>query len=152
MKSARLYPSHPRAGVGVLVFRDTKVLMVQRAQEPQKGVWTIPGGLVELGETLEQTAHREIQEECGIKITGLKYLDFFQLIERDETDQIKYHYVIIDFLAQYLRGTLRTGSDISDTCWLEVEAALQIPATEATRSLIIRALDVRKTIPPVKSI
>ena len=144
--SARQYPPYPRTGVGVLVFRENRLLMVQRDREPAKGLWTIPGGLVELGESLEKAAHREIAEECSIGITDLHKLDVFEYIEKDQSNRIKYHYVVIDFFATHAKGKLKPGSDIADARWLKADEALQFPTTPSTRSLIHKALDFKKAI------
>jgi ADP-ribose pyrophosphatase YjhB (NUDIX family) len=139
----RLYPPFPRIGVGVLVFRDDHILLIERGNEPGLGKWTVPGGLVELGESLEDSVHREISEECGIRICGLQQVDIFQFIELDDDDVVKYHYVVIDYLADYLAGRLRARSDVERAGWFKADEVANLGTTEATRQLLEKALRFR---------
>lgn len=138
-KPNREYPLYPRIGVGVLVQKDDRFLLIKRGQEPSKGVWTVPGGHVELGESLEQTAHREIAEECNIKIDALKLLDIFEFIRYGENNRIRYHYVVIDFLAHYMDGALKAQDDIDEARWLRKEEIGDLNLPEDTLSLLRKA-------------
>ncbi len=112
---------YPRVGVGVVVFKDDEVLLVQRGQEPNKGSWSIPGGKQELGEILVETAHREVWEETGIRIDQPQLLETLDLIDRDETGVILYHYTLIDFTANWLAGDLEAGDDALQAIWVKVD-------------------------------
>ena len=101
-------------------MNERNVLLVKRGQEPAKGEWSIPGGMVELGETLSEAAHREVREECNIDIKLIKQFEPYEFIEKDANTTVKYHYVIHDFLAKYIDGDLSASSDISDARWYRV--------------------------------
>jgi len=103
-------PSRPVVGVGAVVVRDGRVLMVKRGKEPLRGRWTLPGGTVELGETLEEAVVRELQEETGLSVTPRELLALFDRIHR-EAGRVAYHFVIADYLCDYVTGELRAGSD-----------------------------------------
>jgi 8-oxo-dGTP diphosphatase len=132
----REYSIYPRVGVGVVVKRDNHVLLVKRNQQPNKGRWTVPGGLIELGETLRQAIHREIEEECNIQITIEKFIDTFEYIETDHDNRVKYHYVILEYLAHYSTGKLTAKSDISDARWIHPDLFRSLDSTNATVELL----------------
>jgi 8-oxo-dGTP diphosphatase len=100
----------PAVGVGGVVIRGGRVLLVRRGKEPLRGRWLVPGGTVELGETLEEAVVREIREETALEVAPLEVLTVFDRIDRHE-GRILYHYVIVDYLCQYLAGEPRAGSD-----------------------------------------
>ena len=104
---SREYPSHPRVGVAAVVFRDSQVLLVQRGRDPGKGSWGLPGGMLELGETLAEGAHREVLEECGVEIEVGPLVAVFEPMQRDEDGRLRFHYVVVDYLARYLSGEPR---------------------------------------------
>jgi ADP-ribose pyrophosphatase len=119
-----------------VVFKDSKVLLVQRANPPAQGRWAIPGGSVRLGETLRQAAEREIMEETGVVIRAGDPIYVFDVIERDDRGGVRFHYVIVDLSAQYVGGEPRAADDAADARWVgEAElAALQV--NPATRRLL----------------
>ncbi len=100
----RWYPEYPRVGVAVLVIRDGSMLMVKRSNEPAKGAWSIPGGGLELGETLYEGAWREVLEECSVEVEIERVLDAAERIIRDERGGVKYHFVMVDMLGRYISG------------------------------------------------
>jgi ADP-ribose pyrophosphatase len=113
----REYPIAPIVGVGAVIVRDNRVLLVRRGNEPNRGLWSIPGGAVELGETLAQAATREVREECRLEIKAQGVLSTFELIQRDEQDKVRYHYVLIDLAARYVGGQTTAGTDALDAHW-----------------------------------
>ena len=117
----RLYPERPLIGVGVLIRDGDRYLLVRRAAEPDAGLWSIPGGLVELGERVEEAAVREALEETGLEVKIKELLGVVDKIERDEEGRIRFHFVIIDYLAEVKGGTLRPSSDALDARWIRVE-------------------------------
>jgi len=139
-KSAALsgggYPAGPRTAVGAIVFRDDKVLLVRRANPPGQGLWAIPGGRVELGETLKEAARREVREETGVIINPKEPVYVFEVIERDDEGGIRFHYVIIDLLAEYLSGVVNPGTDASEARWISSEELKELPVTKTTREFL----------------
>jgi mutator protein MutT len=108
-----LPPSRPVVGVGAVLAIGGRVLLVRRAKEPLKGRWTLPGGTVELGETLEEAVVRELEEETGLCVAPRELLSVFDRIHR-ETGRVAYHYVIVDYLCERISGELRAGSDAAE--------------------------------------
>ncbi|HEV2276178.1 MAG TPA: NUDIX hydrolase [Acidobacteriaceae bacterium] len=116
----REFPEAPVAGVGAVVIEDGKVLLVRRGQEPLKGHWSLPGGALELGETLEEGVIREVREESGLEVEALAIVEVFDRITRDQTGGgIRYHYVLVDFLCRRIGGSVRCASDAEDARWVE---------------------------------
>jgi 8-oxo-dGTP diphosphatase len=121
----RRRPSHPVVGVGGVVFRGGKVLLVQRGKPPLEGRWVVPGGAVELGESLEAAVAREVREETGILVRPREVVLVFDRIEREADDVVAYHYVIVDYLCDDLGGDLQPGSDARDAAFV---AEADLPA------------------------
>jgi ADP-ribose pyrophosphatase len=130
------YPNHPRVAVGAVVFKEDKVLLVLRGKPPAEKQWSIPGGCVELGETLQKAAEREVAEETGIVIKAEKPVYTFDVIERDENDHIRFHYVIVDLAADYVSGEPRAGDDAVDVSWVSSEDLNNRNISGATRKLL----------------
>ncbi|MDM8555372.1 NUDIX hydrolase [Desulfococcaceae bacterium HSG7] len=112
-----IYPDSPQVAVGAVVFKQNKVLLVKRGKPPSQNEWAIPGGSVELGETLQQAAEREIYEETGIVIRAQEPIFVFDMVQKDESDKIRFHYIIIDLIAEYKSGKLLPGDDALDARW-----------------------------------
>lgn len=112
------YPAHPRLAVGAVVFKNGNVLLVKRGRPPGKGNWAIPGGNVQLGESLEAAARREVLEETGIVVETGEQVYTFESIVKDEDEKVQYHYVIVDFAAEYIEGKLEPGDDAADVRWV----------------------------------
>jgi len=130
------YPQIPRVAVGAVVFKNGRVLLVQRAKPPAEGKWAIPGGSVEIGETLQQSAEREIYEETGIRIKAGKPVCTFDVIERDPTGRIRFHYVIVDLLAEYVEGEPRAGDDAAQVRWVSAGELERLPLNATSRRLL----------------
>ena len=134
----REYPASPISGVAAVVFRDSEVLLVMRGNEPSKGKLGIPGGVMELGETAEEAVVREVEEETGIRVKPLRVLDVFDSIVRDDEGGIRFHYVLLEFLCESLRGELRASSDGSDALWVPLERLEELDVMPRTRAFIER--------------
>jgi len=130
------YPAHPRVAVGAVIFKDEKVLMVLRGKPPAENKWSIPGGCVELGETLQEAAKRETIEETGILILAREPVYTFDVIERDENGHARFHYVIVDLAADYVSGEPRPGDDAVDVSWISPEDMKNYNVSAATRKLL----------------
>lgn len=110
-------PQWPQLGVGAIVVHQEKILLVQRGREPAKGQWAIPGGKVNAGESLADAIGREILEETGITIDVGELAWQFEFIERDESGEVKFHYVVLDFFGRYLSGEIIAGDDAAAVRW-----------------------------------
>lgn len=138
----RDYPDRPIVGVGAVIVDNGRALVVRRATEPLKGQWSIPGGMLELGEKLREGIVREVREETGLEVEVFDVLDVFDSIFPDLDGRTQYHYVLIDFLCRPLGGQLRAGSDVSEAQWVSAEEAGHLQMKEATVGVIRKALGV----------
>jgi ADP-ribose pyrophosphatase len=138
------YPEAPRPAVGAVVFKDHAVLLVQRGNSPSRGMWAIPGGSVHLGETLQAAAEREIFEETGVVIRAGDTVLVFESIEKDHRGAVKYHYVIVDFAADYVSGEPRAGDDAADARWIAEDGLERLPVNPATRRLLAEKFNFGK--------
>lgn len=131
-------------GVGALIFRRGRVLLVERARAPQKGSWSLPGGVLEAGETLKEGLRREVREETGLEVEPLGIFEVFERILPDRRGRPEYHYVLIDFLCRVTGGHLAPGDDVSRAAWVSKSELGQYPVTEGTRAVIERAFRRRR--------
>ena len=132
------YPPCPVVAVGAVVFRNGRVLLVRRGKAPALGEWAIPGGSVRLGETLQEATEREILEETGIVIRAGKPMFTFDVIDRDEGGRIRFHYVIADLVAEYIRGAIGSGDDAAEARWVAPDDLRRMPINQRTRQLLGR--------------
>ena len=141
----REYPDAPIAGVGAVVVRDdvdgrTQVLLIRRGQEPLKGEWSLPGGAVELGETLEEAICREVLEETGLVVQAMGIVHAFDRISLDDSGRVRYHYVLIDFLCRLTGGSLACATDAAEVRWAGVDGLEGL--TRLTVEVIHKALSM----------
>jgi 8-oxo-dGTP diphosphatase len=134
--SSREYPDHPRVGVGAVVIKEDKVLLIRRGVAPNKDLWAIPGGGLELGETLQEGAAREILEETGVTIRTKEPIYTFDFIERDDDNRIHFHYVIVDFAADYISGEAVGADDVKEARWLSNEDLQHLNVSQNTLRLL----------------
>lgn len=123
-------------GVGAVIFKNDQLLLVKRRFEPKAQFWSLPGGLVEWGETVEEAIIRETREECGIEIDPIRLVDVIDFIDRDERGEIRYHYVLVDFEACYLGGEVAPQSDAADARWFSPSELTEISLPEITRKFL----------------
>ena len=130
------YPCQPQVAVGAIVFNGDRILLVKRGKAPALGLWSIPGGSVELGETLQRATEREIKEETGLLIKAREPVFTFDVIDRDENGRVRFHYVIVDLIADYVSGELRAGDDALDVRWVSSGETKHLDMSEKTRYLL----------------
>jgi len=134
--SSSAYPELPQVAVGAIVFKDDKVLLVLRANPPAEKMWSIPGGRVELGETLQEAAEREIKEETGITIKAREPVFTFEVIERDIEGRIRFHYVIVDLAAEYVSGEPCAGDDAVASNWVSAQDLKNFAVSKTTLEVL----------------
>ena len=122
--------------VGAVVFKDDAVLLVHRSNPPSRGMWSIPGGRIRLGETLQAAAEREILEETGVVIRANRPVLAFDVIQKDDRGVVKYHYVIVDLAADYVSGEPLAGDDAADARWIAADELAGLTVNPATRRLL----------------
>jgi 8-oxo-dGTP diphosphatase len=139
----RRYPDRPLLGVGALVFRgqgdDLEILLVERGKEPLKGLWSLPGGLLEVGERLADGIRREVREETGLDVEVVSMFEIFERIMPDTEGRPEYHYVLIDYVCRVAGGTLQAASDVSAVAWVSRANLPMYRITEGTLAVVHRA-------------
>ena len=128
----------PVAAVGVVVFRDDRVLLVRRGRAPSRGLWAVPGGAVEAGETLAEAAEREVREETDVVVKARGPVHAFDVISRGRDGTIEHHYVVIDLLADYVAGEPKAGDDAEDAAWVGVDEIGNLAVSDETLRLVRR--------------
>ncbi|MFZ0964090.1 MAG: NUDIX hydrolase [Terriglobia bacterium] len=141
----RKYPDHPLVGVGGVVIHRDRVLLIRRGSEPLKGEWSIPGGMLELGEELAAGVERELKEETGLDIEPLECILVFDRIMR-EGRRVKFHFVIADYLCRRKRGRLRPASDVIDARWARRQDLPQYHLTDMATAVILEAFEMIKRL------
>lgn len=140
----REYPDRPLLGVGAILINDDQILLVRRANPPLQGQWSIPGGLVETGETISQAIIREVQEETGLTVEPVKLVEVFERILRDQRSRVQYHYVLMDYLCRVIEGEARPGSDVTELLWASVDSLEELSVAPETSKVIRKAISRRK--------
>ncbi|MGC8896268.1 MAG: NUDIX hydrolase [Candidatus Bathyarchaeia archaeon] len=134
----RLYPKQPVVGVGAVIIQNGKILLEKRKNEPGRGKWSIPGGLVELGESVDQTVVREVAEETGLEVCEPELIDVVDNVVRDDNGEVKYHFVIIDFFVKLKGGKLNASSDAEELKWVPLNEVEKHDLTKTFRAFIQR--------------
>ena len=138
----REYPRSPIASVAACVLRGGRILVAKRANPPSQGRWSVPGGVVELGETIQDAAKREINEECGIEIEAGEVFNVENLIVPDEKGLIQFHYVVAYLLARYVSGEARPASDALEVRWATQEELNNLDMNPIVRKNMLKALEI----------
>ncbi len=140
----REYPKHPMVGVGMVIKENNKILLVKRKRDPGKGRWSVPGGLLELGEKARDGAIREVREETGLDTEIDRLIDVEENITVDEEGKIRFHYVLVDFLGHPIGGVLAPNTDAADARWVDMNEIDALPVTNTLNRLLSK-MDARRT-------
>jgi len=135
----REYPEHPIASVAACVFKGNRVLLIKRANPPSQGLWSVPGGMIELGETIQDAAKRELNEECDIEIEVDKVFHVENFVVPDETGRVQFHYVITYLVAHCRSGKVRPGSDALDVRWATSQELTSLDMNPVVRDIMLKA-------------
>lgn len=134
----RRYPTQPLVGVGAIIIHQSKILIVKRANEPAKGLWSVPGGVVELGEQLHKAIKREVKEETGLEVDIERLIEAVDNIIFDDEGRIQYHYVLLDYLCQLRGGVLKAADDVHEIQWVPLRALQSLPITSSLNRVIAK--------------
>lgn len=134
----RLYPNQPIVGVGAVIIRDGRILLERRRNDPGKGKWSIPGGIVELGESTEEAVMREVKEETGLDVDNPELIDVVNNVTGDEKGRIEYHFVIIDYSVRLKGGKPKASSDAEELKWVPLENVEEYDLTRTFREFFQR--------------
>ncbi|HVN10428.1 MAG TPA: NUDIX hydrolase [Patescibacteria group bacterium] len=148
MSSPREYPERPVVGVGGVVIENGRALLIRRGGEPLKGQWSIPGGTLETGETLEDGTRREMEEETGLRVRIVELIEVFERIFREPGDSAprpRYHFIILDYLCERVSGEARAGSDVTDIAWVEESALAAYNLTPTATRILKKAFAMTAT-------
>ena len=136
----RRYPERPIVGVGAIVVDGDQVLLVERGREPLKGKWSLPGGVVEVGERLKDAIRREVREETGLEVEPVELVEVFERIMPGENGRTEYHYVLMDYRCRVTGGELKAGSDAGQARWVRRAELGSYAMTEGTLGVIEKVL------------
>lgn len=134
----REYPQHPLPAVGALIVNGSRILLIKRAFEPSAGKWSIPGGAVELGERVEEAVRREVREEVGIEIEDVELLGIYDSIVRDSNGDVKYHYVIVEYLARARSPEVTPSGEVAGYAWVSLDELEKLEITPSLRETLRR--------------
>jgi 8-oxo-dGTP diphosphatase len=136
----REYPDCPLIGVGAVIVKAGRALLIRRGQAPLLGEWSLPGGVLECGETLREAAIREAREETGLAVEAGEMLGVYERVIRSDDGQVRYHYVLIDFLCHPISGEVKAGSDAADVGWFRSEELPALKLTRDTTDVVLKGL------------
>ena len=142
MTERREYPERPIIGVGGVVISQGRVLLIRRGSPPLQGQWSIPGGTLEVGETLVEGVRRELAEETGIDVRVRALIDVFERIDRGPSGKPQYHFVVLDYLCEAAQGTARAGSDVTEVAWAAPPELEKYSLTEIAGRVIRKAFEL----------
>jgi ADP-ribose pyrophosphatase len=141
----REYPEAPIPTVGAVIFSGERVLLVRRGKAPNKGTWTLPGGAIELGETMRQAIEREVREECGIQVQAGDIVEVLDIIQRDEAGALRFHYVLLDLVCQCVGGEPIAGDDVAAVRWAHPDEFDALEVSQRARTVVAKARAVSRS-------
>jgi 8-oxo-dGTP diphosphatase len=140
--SGRAYPDRPFVGVGAVIVDRGRVVLIKRRFEPLAGRWSLPGGAVDVGETLVECVTREMLEETGLVVDVGPVVEVFDRIVRDANGRVQFHYVLVDYVCRPIGGVLRAGSDVAEAVYVEPDALGRYALADPATAVIAKALEV----------
>jgi 8-oxo-dGTP diphosphatase len=143
MPESREYPSRPFVGVGVVVLKDESVLLIRRGRPPRVGEWSLPGGAQRVGESVRETAAREVLEETGVSIQEPQFLEVIDSITRDDAGEVRFHYTLVDFWAEWASGVPEGADDAQHAEWVAFERIPELALWSKTVEVIENARELR---------
>lgn len=144
MTTRREYPSRPIVGIGGVVISSGRALLIKRGSPPLEGHWSIPGGLLEIGETLIEGVRRELREETAMEVRPLDLIEVFERIELDGSGKARYHYVVLDYLCHATGGEPRAGSDVTHVAWARPDELAQYSLSSMATRVIMKAFEMAR--------
>ncbi|MGH8338663.1 MAG: NUDIX hydrolase [Gammaproteobacteria bacterium] len=144
MTEGREYPERPVIAVGGVVISGARVLLIRRGQPPLEGRWSIPGGLLELGETIAQAIGRELMEEAGVQVRPLELIEIYEKVLRLANQPPQYHFVILDYLCELLGGNAQAGTDVTDVAWSTEDELDRFNLTTEAKRVVKRAFSMAR--------
>jgi 8-oxo-dGTP diphosphatase len=144
VSDSREYPERPMVGVGGVVISNGRALLIRRGGPPLEGQWSIPGGMLEVGETIIEGVRRELAEETGIEVRVGELIEVFERINLDSSGRTKYHFVVLDYLCEAIRGEARAGSDVTDVAWATPSELEKYSLTETATRVILKAFEMAR--------
>lgn len=142
--SGREYPERPVIGVGGVVIANGRALLIKRGHPPLEGEWSIPGGTLELGETLLEGVQRELREETALQVRVIDLIEVFDRVFRDDSGRLQYHFVILDYLCEAVSGDARAGSDVTHVAWASENELERYSLTPTATRVIRRAFEMAR--------
>jgi mutator protein MutT len=146
LSSKRLYPDRPIVGVGAIIIRKGSILLEKRANEPGRGKWSVPGGLVELGESPEDAVIREVKEETCLRAKKPKLLDVVNTVTLDENGKVKYNFVIVDYFVEVEEGEAFAASDAAELRWVPLHEVFDYQLTKSIKEFFEKKVDELKKL------
>jgi ADP-ribose pyrophosphatase YjhB (NUDIX family) len=137
----RIYPQRPFLAVSAAIIRDGKVLVVRRARPPANGLFSLPGGVVEIGETLHEALRREVREETGMAVEPVGLAGFRETIVRDPENRVERHFVILPFAARWVAGEPCLNEELSEARWIELAQFAALPTTPGLAAIVATAIE-----------
>jgi len=140
----REYPERPMVGVGGVVVSNGRALLIRRGGPPLEGQWSIPGGMLEVGESILEGVRRELGEETGIEVRVGQLIEVFERINPDGAGKTLYHFVVLDYLCEAVRGEAHAGSDVTEVAWAAPQELAKYALTETATRVILKAFEMAR--------
>jgi 8-oxo-dGTP diphosphatase len=143
--TSRLYPSRPIPGVAGVILDGSRILLSMRGKPPSEGKWGLPGGAVEVGETVKEALIREILEETGVTVKPIRLITSLDSIHRDDDGRVRYHYVLFEYLCEYVSGEVSPGSDAPEARWVKLDELDSVDIMPSTKKFLLKVLRQENT-------